>query len=227
VELTSIKLIVSSVVGLILACVMEGGDETRDSWWVAFIELSKSTRWGVIGGALLISVFQVNCTFLTFLTSAVGLGLVGQVKIIPQWFLAAFSARGSPNFQFHWMNLLGAALIMVSAAGFAIFNWIVSSSTCIPYHDVEKGGYATGDEDCSTATHDVENSETKPLILMSDADDWGAAYMQKNYCAVDKEGGNDNACINGTTEPIIPLLNTTASSQKPTTRHPHHHEHSR
>ena len=77
VELTAIKLVVSSLVALALACVMEGGDAATESWWVAFVGLEASTRRGVIGGAVLIAVFQVNCTFLTFLSSTVAVGLVG------------------------------------------------------------------------------------------------------------------------------------------------------
>ena len=122
VELTSIKLIVSSFVELIFACIMEQGDNTKDSWWVAFIELEQSTRFGVIGGAFLVSTFQVNCTFLTFLTSAVSLGLVGQVKIIPQWVVASIFGVGIGR-PTNTTSLMGAILIMSSAAAFAISNF--------------------------------------------------------------------------------------------------------
>jgi hypothetical protein len=122
VELTSIKLIVSSFVELIFACIMEQGDNTKDSWWVAFIELEQSTRFGVIGGAFLVSTFQVNCTFLTFLTSAVSLGLVGRVKIIPQWVVASIFGVGIGR-PTNTTSLMGAILIMSSAAAFAISNF--------------------------------------------------------------------------------------------------------
>jgi hypothetical protein len=186
VELTSIKLAVSSAVGLMMACLMEGGDETRDSWWVAFATLSQSTRWGVLGGALLIAVFQVNCTFLTFLTSAVALGLVGQVKIIPQWLLAAFSSSRSSNFQFHIMNLLGAVLIMGSAATFAIFNWVNASS----FLSAECDDDGTDEEQCldngCTQLSAVGGAEGKPLLLLSDANDFGTAVVRKDYCTMDE-----------------------------------------
>jgi hypothetical protein len=196
VELTSIKLVVSSVVGLMMACIMEGGDESRDPWWIAFVELSKSTRWGVIGGALLISVFQVNCTFLTFLTSAVSLGLVGQVKIIPQWLLAAFSSSRNSNFQFHWMNMLGALLIMGSAAAFALSNWIKSTPTPAPssgkrYHDVRS--YNT-DEARDSVAKDTEagdcSNEERTFLLLSHANDFRAAFVRNNYCTIDKALGS-------------------------------------
>ncbi|KAG7350862.1 hypothetical protein IV203_010222 [Nitzschia inconspicua] len=184
VELTSVKLMVSSVVGLIMACLMEGGDETKQPWWGAFIDLTKSTQWGVMGGALLISVFQVNCTFLTFLTSAVALGLVGQVKIVPQWLLAFISSSRSSNFQFHAMNLVGAALIMGSATAFALFNW-VKFFTMVESHPDES------DEERGTDTdfvHEMEAdiSEGKPLLLFSDANDFGAAVVRKNYFTMEE-----------------------------------------
>jgi hypothetical protein len=263
VELTAIKLIVSSAVGLALACIMEGGDETRPSWWSAFFELSHSTRWGVLGGAILISVFQVNCTFLTFLTSAVVLGLVGQVKIIPQWILAAFSASRTSNFTIHSMNLVGAFLIMVSAAAFAVSNWLSTSSSTSTHHSCEcdvdvihcecihpesddTSHEGDNDEDeehgdrmarLSTTTighhhhhrHSIEgggdnrNAEGKPLLMLGDANEWGAAYLRKNYSAMDNINDDSDSqeiiigCgggpIHSEREPIIiPLLTTTTAT---------------
>ncbi|KAL3925282.1 MAG: hypothetical protein SGARI_005871, partial [Bacillariaceae sp.] len=201
VELTSIKLFVSSAVGLMMACIMEGGDEERDAWWIAFAELAKTTRWGVIGGALLISVFQVNCTFLTFLTSAVSLGLVGQVKIIPQWLLAAFASSRTSNFQFHWMNLVGAFLIMGSAAAFALSNWL--HSTGISAHATGKCYFdSNGDndeeqgieDDCTNGTEAHCSNEEQPLLLLRDANDFGAALVRKNYCSMEKTQESKQRC---------------------------------
>jgi hypothetical protein len=237
VELTSIKLIVSSAVGLILACVMEGGDESKVSWWVAFYELSRSTRWGVLGGAVLISVFQVNCTFLTFLTSAVVLGLVGQVKIIPQWLLAAVSASRTSNFKMHSMNLVGACLIMASAAAFALSNWLSTSSSTQPcdcdldlihcecnHHpgdDTSQDENDDEDEECACPSaskrhrHNGDAStEGKPLLMLGDASEWGAAYLRKNYSAIE-DGQEIIGCgpaSHSEREPvIIPLLTTNSS----------------
>lgn len=215
VELTSIKLFVSSAVALVLACAMESGDEDKASWWASFVELSRSTRWGVMGGALLISVFQVNCTFLTFLTSAVVLGLVGQVKIIPQWILAAISANRTSNFKIHSMNLVGACLIMASAAAFALSNWLSSSTstqTCECDHDViqcdcfhhdhhpgDGTAQANDDDDeerafplaagtgwCGQAG-EGNHAEGKSLLMLGEASEWGAAYLQKNYSAIEDD----------------------------------------
>ena len=144
VELTSIKLFVSSLVGLLLACILEGGVEDKvtgrmeHSWWVAFIELSASTRSWVIGGALLISVFQVNCTFLTFLTSTVALGLVGQVKIIPQWVFALMLGVGSGGIPTSGTSITGATLIMSSAAAYAISNLVSTKTTSSSSKDKNK-----------------------------------------------------------------------------------------
>jgi hypothetical protein len=58
---------------------------------------------------------QVNITWLTHLTSAVSVGLVGGVKIVPQWAAALLFEHhldASPA------NLTGAMLIMVSGAIF-------------------------------------------------------------------------------------------------------------
>jgi drug/metabolite transporter (DMT)-like permease len=143
VELTTLKLIISSFVALVLACLLEQGDHDKDyhdttidatpqqqqvyltlsqqqqphriPWWQAFAQLPLSTQTGVMGGALLIAVFQVNCTALTHLTSAVSVGLIGQVKIIPQWIVATLVSSQTLQRD----NLIGAALILASAATFA------------------------------------------------------------------------------------------------------------
>jgi hypothetical protein len=133
IELTSIKLIISSMICLVMACFIERGakDEVNgillDPWWVAFIGLPTSTRSGVVCGAFLVSVFQVNCTFLTFLTSAVALGIVGQVKIIPQWVVASMFGVGANSRPTGVISFLGAILIMSSAAGFALSNLMTTS----------------------------------------------------------------------------------------------------
>lgn len=126
VELTALKLIISSSVAIILACVFDNQKEGLHhhvTWWAKFGSLSTSTKLGVLGGSLPILAFQVNCTFLTGLTSAVSVGLVGQLKIIPQWIMALLFA---PNVNFHlepW-NIAGALLSIMSAGAFAINNWM-------------------------------------------------------------------------------------------------------
>jgi len=177
-ELTSIKLIISSLVGLGLACFMEGGDGIKDSWWAAFIELEERTRLGVVGGAVLIAVFQVNCTFLTFLSSTVAVGLVGQVKIIPQWILATTTAIRTTGFKVQTINIVGAICIMVSAAAFAVYNYVktpLSEEGCLRYDE------EANQKRCIAETMD---NEEKPLLLLRDADDWGASYMRKTYDSV-------------------------------------------
>lgn len=251
VELTAIKLIVSSAVGLALACIMEGGDETKPSWWAAFFQLAQTTRWGVMGGAILISVFQVNCTFLTFLTSAVVLGLVGQVKIIPQWLLAAFSASRTSNFKIHSMNSVGAFLIMASAGAFALSNWL-STSTSTQQHTCEcdvdvihcdcnhhhhhhhHPGDDTSQEDDDDEEHGIacmsastiggpyegdNNMEGKPLLMLGDAGEWGAAYLRKNYSAFGDNSQGIIGCVpnvHSEREPLIPLLTTPATNSSST-----------
>jgi len=117
----------SAPVALCLACILEQEKQvdgmTVPSWSHAFADLPLSTKLGVIGGALLILVFQVNCTFLAFLTSAVDVGLVGQVKIIPQWIAASlFFDRSALHIT--ELNGIGAFMTMTSAAVFVLYDWL-------------------------------------------------------------------------------------------------------
>ncbi|KAL3923796.1 MAG: hypothetical protein SGILL_001436 [Bacillariaceae sp.] len=199
VELTSIKLMMSSSVALVLACWLEGGrgdaqnwkdDEDQIAWWTAWANLPPSTKWGVIGGAVLIAVFQANCTFLCFLTNAVTVGLVGQVKIIPQWVTATIFATKVTNFYVKPTALLGAFLICGSAAAFAFSNWkqwkdeeaaeteitdgailleALDNETAPMLRSASSGSYRSGQ-------HPHHNPH-----LLADADQWGDASMLSSF----------------------------------------------
>lgn len=141
VELTAIKTAISAIVALLLASIFEGsrksvedglsdgGDEipVTAGWFHAFRNLSSSVKLDVLGGSLPTLIFQVNCTFLAHLTSTVAVGLVGQLKIIPQWIVAMVF---SPNAQFHMTgpNIFGALVTMTSAVVFAINEYIMQYS---------------------------------------------------------------------------------------------------
>jgi hypothetical protein len=181
VELTAIKLSMSSAVALILACFIEGGTAGQSvSWWTAFANLSISTKSGVLGGSVLISVFQANCTFLTCLTSAVTVGLVGQVKIIPQWILATvFSVMTNNNggggttsrlIVLHPTALFGAFLICGSAAVFAYDNYreLINIANLIEHIQAPR---SNGDDE--ETDHDDNNGDD-----IDDIDDGGSSAFQ-------------------------------------------------
>jgi hypothetical protein len=202
VELTSIKLMMSSSVALISACILEGGREEQQnwkdeqhqiSWWAAFAALPSSTKWGVIGGAGLIAVFQANCTFLTFLTNAVAVGLCGQVKIIPQWITATIFATKASNFTVKPTAIIGAFLICGSAATFSYSNWREWSE--------EEATISDGDVTLLEVSEDDPDNEMAPMLkasssrssvqphrhnhhpphLYADADQWGDASIRSAF----------------------------------------------
>jgi len=151
VELTAIKTAISAIVALSLASIFEGsrksiedglsdGDDeipVTAGWFHAFRNLSSSVKLDVLGGSLPTLIFQVNCTFLAHLTSTVAVGLVGQLKIIPQWIVAMVF---SPNAQFHMTgpNIFGALLTMTSAVVFAINEYIMQYSATTMQYGEEK-----------------------------------------------------------------------------------------
>eukprot|EP00934_Nitzschia_sp_Nitz4_P008588 Nitzschia sp. Nitz4//scaffold217_size45653//40092//41834//NITZ4_007230-RA/size45653-processed-gene-0.22-mRNA-1//1//CDS//3329542255//8578//frame0 len=162
-ELTCWKLGMSSTVAILMACWMEGpktgtvfpeGSEVavvttiKQGWFSAFVSLNSFTQWGVIVGSVLILVFQVNCTYLTHLTSAYAVGLVGQLKIIPQWVTAALIAP-EQSFHLHKGNVLGALITMVAATIFAFHNYFTTKN-------------AFGEEDSSL--HHGAVNETSRLL---------------------------------------------------------------
>mmetsp|Transcript_52010 Transcript_52010/g.62572 ORF Transcript_52010/g.62572 Transcript_52010/m.62572 type:complete len:472 (+) Transcript_52010:115-1530(+) len=169
-ELSALKLTISAPVALLLACMLEQEKMVdgilRPSWQDAFAALPLSTKLGVIGGALLILVFQVNCTFLAFLTSAVDVGLVGQVKIIPQWITAALFFDRT-NLHITELNGIGAFITMTSAAVFVFYDWL-----SVKYPDTYGG--ASFIEDCDDVILDELRDETK--FLLDDSIEKGEDY---------------------------------------------------
>jgi len=80
------------------------------------VRLPRVELLGLLGGSLLVLVFQVNITWLTHLTSAVSVGLVGGVKIVPQWGLALLVEH---RLDASLVNLVGALLMIVAGALFS------------------------------------------------------------------------------------------------------------
>lgn len=127
-ELTCFKLILSSATAGVGAMLVEGlcaqaslglsaayGGAARGApvlpWWTAFSRLGWSDHLALLGGSALVLIFQVNITWLTHLTSAVTVGLVGGVKIVPQWALALLVEH---RLDVSPLNILGA-LLMIAA----------------------------------------------------------------------------------------------------------------
>jgi hypothetical protein len=102
----------------------------------------------------------------------VALGLVGQVKIIPQWLLAAYSSSQHNN-SFQLLNLVGAFLIMGSAAAYAIFNFIRSPS--VESAAVYQEQNQNHDKECPCRFVDEElanvdgncREEERPLLIVA------------------------------------------------------------
>jgi len=116
-EFTAIKLFLSAFVALILSLILESGLFKKQSWWDA---LGEQTFEGVVflllGGAFVL-IFQVNITWLTGLTSAVTVGVVGGLKVVPQWGLNAVFQL---NVDLTPANVGGASLVLFGSVLYTI-----------------------------------------------------------------------------------------------------------
>jgi len=122
-EFTAIKLALSSSVAFVLAFILENaavqeseGAKHAESWWIALESFPPQSLGLVLAGGFLILIFQVNITWLAGMTSATAVGLVGEVKVLPQLLLnALFSLKVdlSP------MSLLGAAFSVMGSILYA------------------------------------------------------------------------------------------------------------
>jgi len=73
---------------------------------------SLGLTFAAIGGGFLILIFQVNVTWLCRLTSAVSVGIVGGVKVIPQWLIAVALSQ---SIDLSLYNILGALILLGSS----------------------------------------------------------------------------------------------------------------
>jgi len=121
IEFTAFKLVFSSSMALILACILENGllsltDQSLEPWWTALAEYSAKGSGLILLGAVFILIFQVNITWLAGLTSATTVGIVGGVKVVPQWF---FNALFNLKVDVSPLNIAGATLTIASSILYA------------------------------------------------------------------------------------------------------------
>lgn len=83
VEFTALKLSFSSATALLLAML----SESHPSWWAALMEESPDGILLMLLGAVFVLIFQLNLTWLAGLSSVATVGIIGGVKVIPQWIL--------------------------------------------------------------------------------------------------------------------------------------------
>mmetsp|Transcript_76010 Transcript_76010/g.183812 ORF Transcript_76010/g.183812 Transcript_76010/m.183812 type:complete len:395 (+) Transcript_76010:73-1257(+) len=123
VEFTAIKLALSSTVALAFAFILENdamlaveGKHHAQSWWAALHQFPAISLCLLFVGGIFVLVFQVNITWLSGLTSATAVGIVGEVKVVPQWVLnAAFSLK----VDFSPLNIVGAACSLAGSILYA------------------------------------------------------------------------------------------------------------
>jgi len=123
-EFTSLKLLMSSAMALILSLLMENGlfsltkqESHREAWWVAIQQQQHDGIAFLLLGGVFVLIFQVNITWLAGLTSAVTVGIVGGIKVVPQWLLnAAFLGL---NVDLSLLNIGGAMLVLTASCLYA------------------------------------------------------------------------------------------------------------
>jgi len=119
IEFTAIKLCLSAFVAFFLALILENSQaemrHARPSCWAAIREYPDEMPFLLLGG-IFVLVFQVNLTWLTGLTSATTVGIVGGLKVVPQWILnAAFQLK----VDLAPLNVGGAALVLSASILYA------------------------------------------------------------------------------------------------------------
>mmetsp|Transcript_44951 Transcript_44951/g.106745 ORF Transcript_44951/g.106745 Transcript_44951/m.106745 type:complete len:410 (+) Transcript_44951:93-1322(+) len=127
VEFTAWKTGISAVVTLALSFLLESGNfrlseysllhrSSKPPWWMALRDYPQSGILLLLLDSVFLLLFQVNLTWLTSLTSAVTVGIISEVKVIPQWLIN--SAFGLPVHHTN-ANLIGAVILLLASAVYA------------------------------------------------------------------------------------------------------------
>jgi len=127
-EFTALKSIGASATSFVVSLVLEGGytqlskhtglrDSKKPAWWEALAEYPWEGCMILLWGSLFVLIFQMNITWLTRLTSATTVGVVGTMKVIPQWLLNSVcglnAAKSSP------LHTAGALTVLLACGLYA------------------------------------------------------------------------------------------------------------
>merc|ERR1712066_857381 len=93
------------------------GKAGQKAWWTVLSQYPSESLLLLFGGGLFVLIFQVNITWLAGLTSAVAVGIVGEVKVVPQWL---FNALFNLKVDFHPLNITGAVFSLAGSMLYAI-----------------------------------------------------------------------------------------------------------
>jgi hypothetical protein len=148
-ELTAIKLWISSIVILPFSLLIEGQmvNSFRSSalpkippvWDALFVQPDVFLVSLALGGGVLIMIFQTNITYLATHTTAVTLGVVGGLKIFPQWTLALLF-KGALDVSS--VNLSGAVIVLLSSLAWTAIK-VRALSTTNPLTNVDAASEET------------------------------------------------------------------------------------
>lgn len=135
IEFTAIKLGISTLAAFLTGMIFENGvvhitnteKALPDAWWVALSDYPIEGTFFVCATGILTFIFHVNLAWLCQMTSATAIGLMQEVKVLPQYaFNAIFTAMGVVGLTVDtsFMNLLGTSLGLLGAALYALSSHV-------------------------------------------------------------------------------------------------------
>lgn len=135
VEFTAIKLTLSTLAAFICGMIFENGvvhvtnsaKKLPDAWWVGLTNYPAKGTMLVLASGILTFVFHVNLAYLATTTSAMAVGLMQEVKVLPQYgFNAIFVALGVSGLAVSMtsMSLAGAVLSLLGSVLYAFASHV-------------------------------------------------------------------------------------------------------
>jgi len=124
-EFTIFKLALACIAALLSAMLLENGSwsfmGSAVPWWTALGSYPAVGTALILASGILTSILHVTLAWLAWLTSAMAVGLLGEVKVLPQWILnELFGAKHALTSSY----LLGAGLGIAGAILYAAASFV-------------------------------------------------------------------------------------------------------
>mmetsp|Transcript_37055 Transcript_37055/g.95700 ORF Transcript_37055/g.95700 Transcript_37055/m.95700 type:complete len:283 (-) Transcript_37055:524-1372(-) len=122
IEFTAIMLTLSSFAALASAMIVESGlfslhgGMDSNPWWVSLAAYPSRGTMLILASGILTALFHVSLAWLAWITSATAVGMLGEVKVVPQWTFIKHSMSS--------MYLVGAGIGIMGSVLFACASYI-------------------------------------------------------------------------------------------------------
>jgi len=126
-EFTFIKLVISALLNLPFVLIFEYFDVSNQYGGKSFVTSLQQADPVIIAlifttGGVLTLIFQTNITALTVIAGSITVGVIGDLKLLPQIFASYLAFH--VGFKWDWLHIAGMIVCLVSVAAYGLLHFI-------------------------------------------------------------------------------------------------------